>query len=98
GVLTAVVEREKLQDDPEFGAAPPDLLTWLLERVTGSHEVESPMAKAVRILGKRLGVKRPDKTFVIDVSVWSEEPAKAARIANAVASVYLEQELASKSD
>ena len=98
GVLTAVVEREKLQDDREFGAAPPDLLTWLLGRLSGNHEAESPTAKAVQILRKRLGTKRPDKTFVIDVSVWSEDPAKAARIANAVAAVYLEQELTSKSD
>src|SRR5262249_12984725 len=58
-VLTAVVEREKLQDDREFGAAPPDLLTWIVERFTGGREAETPTAKAVRILRKRLGTKRP---------------------------------------
>jgi polysaccharide biosynthesis transport protein len=97
GVLTAVVEREKLQDDPEFGAAPPGLLSSLFG-MFGSHAEESPTAKAVRILAKRLVTKRPDKTFVIDLSVWSVDPDKAARIANAIASVYLEQELTSKSD
>ncbi|HML06945.1 MAG TPA: exopolysaccharide transport family protein [Xanthobacteraceae bacterium] len=95
GVLTSVVEREKLQDDPEFGAATPGLLSSIIDPDRGP---EDRVLKAMRSLQRRLGVRRPDKTFVLDVSVWSEEPAKAARIANAIATVYLEQELASKTD
>src|SRR4029079_10526476 len=64
GVLTAVVEREKLQDDPEFGAAPPSLLSSLLSLFGVHGPEETPTDKAVRILAKRLVTKRPDKTFV----------------------------------
>jgi uncharacterized protein involved in exopolysaccharide biosynthesis/Mrp family chromosome partitioning ATPase len=97
GVLTAVVEREKLQDDPEFGEAPRGLVSLITGLFLPSAP-ENRTLKAVRILQTRVITRRPDKTFVIDVSVWSEDGAKAARIANAIAAVYLEQETAAKGD
>lgn len=97
GVLTAVVEREKLQTDPEFGEAPPGVLASIVGLLAHSAP-EDRALKAVRILQSRVIARRPDKTFVIDVSVWSEDRAKAARIANAIASVYLDQEGSTKTD
>jgi polysaccharide biosynthesis transport protein len=87
-VLRSVVEHEKLQDDPEFGAAPPSFLSTLF----GGSGQEDRVLKAARILQNRMGTRRPDKSFVIDISVSSKDPAKAARLANAIASVYLERE------
>jgi uncharacterized protein involved in exopolysaccharide biosynthesis len=98
GVLTAVVEREGLQNDPEFGLAPPGLIATVTALFAGAARPEGHVLKAVRILQTRVTTRRPDKTFVIDVSVWSENRDKAARIANAIASVYLEQEAAAKID
>ena len=89
-----VVEREKLQDDPEFGAAPPGLLSLLF----GSSGQEDRVLKATRILQTRTGTRRPDKSFVIDISVSSKDPAKAARLANAIATVYLEREFEAKTE
>jgi succinoglycan biosynthesis transport protein ExoP len=89
-VLRTVVEREKLQDDSEFGGAPPSLLSSLMSSLFGSSEKEDRVLKATRILENRMGTRRPDKSFVIDISVSSKDPAKAARLANAIASVYLE--------
>ncbi len=93
-VLMSVVEREKLQDDPEFGAAPPGLLSLLF----GSSGHEDRVLKARRILQTRTGTRRPDKSFVIDISVSSKDPAKAARLANAIATVYLEREFEAKTE
>ena len=93
-VLMSVVEREKLQDDPEFGAAPPGLLSLLF----GSSGQEDRVLKATRILQTRTGTRRPDKSFVIDISVSSKDPAKAARLANAIATVYLEREFEAKTE
>jgi uncharacterized protein involved in exopolysaccharide biosynthesis/Mrp family chromosome partitioning ATPase len=97
GVLTAVVDREKLQTDPEFGEAPPSVLESIAGILVHSAP-EDRTLKAVRILQSRVTARRPDKTFVIDVSVWSKDPAKAARIANAIAAVYIDQEGKTKTD
>jgi polysaccharide biosynthesis transport protein len=96
-VLTSVVEREKLQDDPEFGAVPPGLLGSLLDG-RSNLEPQDRILNAVRILHDHLTVRRPDRTFVIDVSVWSEDRIKAARIANAIVTIYIEKQLAAKTD
>jgi polysaccharide biosynthesis transport protein len=95
GVLRSVVEREKLQDDPEFGAAPPSLLSSLFGSSSGQ---EDRVLKATRILQNRMGTRRPDKSFVIDISVSSKDPAKAARLANAIATTYLEREFEARAE
>jgi polysaccharide biosynthesis transport protein len=93
-VLRSVVEHEKLQDDPEFGAAPPSFLSWLF----GGSGQEDRVLKATRILQTRMGTRRPDKSFVIDISVSSKEPAKAARLANAIATTYLAREFDARTE
>jgi uncharacterized protein involved in exopolysaccharide biosynthesis len=94
-VLMSVVEREKLQDDPEYGAARPGLLSLLFG---GGSPPEDRVQKATRILQSRMGTRRPDKSFVIDVSVSSKNPDKAARLANAIATVYLEREFDARAE
>ena len=81
-VLTAVVEREKLQADPEFGEAPPGLLSSIFGVLAGR-----PRPQSDAYFADPDGTRRP-ATFVIDISVSSKDPAKAARIANAIATVY----------
>ncbi len=43
-------------------------------------------------------VKRAERTYVVDVSATVREPAKAARIANAIAQAYLAEQTAVRSD
>jgi polysaccharide biosynthesis transport protein len=95
-VLTAVVEREKLQDDPEFGGAQPGPLEWLFGHSSTAPTEQDRILRAVNVLRNRLVARRPDKTFVIDISIWSSNRDKAARLANDIANVYLEQQLAAK--
>jgi polysaccharide biosynthesis transport protein len=94
-VLRSVVEHEKLQDDPDFGEAPPSFLASLLGSSGGQ---EDRVLKATRILQSKMGTRRPDKSFVIDISVSSKDPAKAARLANAIATVYLQHEFNARAD
>jgi len=54
-------------------------------------EKYGPLA-ALSELQKRVQVKRSERTYVVDVSVTSEDPAKAARIANAIAQTYLTEQ------
>ena len=97
-VLAKVIEREKLTDDPEFGAAPPGLLSRLLVLLRGSSEPDDPAVKALRILQTKVGAYRPDRTYVIEAIVSTTDPQKSARIANAIATTYIDQEVAAKSE
>lgn len=97
-VLSSVVEREKLADDPEFGAAEDGVVGKLLAFIAPPSGKEDRALKALRILQKRIEARRPEKTLVLNVSVWSENRQKSAHIANAIAHAYLEQESTAKAD
>ena len=77
-VLRRVVASEGLDRDPEF-------MRGALAQQYG------PLA-ALNELQRRVQVKRSERTYVVDVSVTSEDPAKAARIANAIAQTYLTEQ------
>lgn len=96
GVLTKVVEREKLGDDPEFGAAPLGVVAMIADAL-GIERAPSDVARrALLTLQKRVDAKRLDKTSVINISAWSKDPQKAARIANAITAVYFERQAEAK--
>ncbi|WP_460448004.1 GumC family protein [Alsobacter sp. SYSU BS001988] len=80
-ILGKVVEQQGLNADPEF---------------TGEKPSDNPALTALTALEKRVAVKRAERSFVVDVGVWSLDAAKAARIANAIATVYLQEEAAGK--
>jgi succinoglycan biosynthesis transport protein ExoP len=93
-----VIEQEKLTNDPEFGDAPPGLLSRLLAPLRSPAEPSDPAIKALRILQSKVGAYRPDRTYVIEVIVTTMDPQKSARIANAIAETYIAQEVAAKSE
>lgn len=97
-VLAKVVEREKLAEDSEFGAAPPGLVSRLLAPLRGPAEPVDPAVKALRILQTKVGAYRPDRTYVIEVLAATTSPDKSARIANAIASTYIEQEVTARAE
>jgi uncharacterized protein involved in exopolysaccharide biosynthesis/Mrp family chromosome partitioning ATPase len=77
-VLRRVVATEGLDHDPEF--------------MHGTLAQQYGPIAALNELEKHLQVKRSERTYVVDVSVTSEDPAKAARIANAIAQTYLTEQ------
>ena len=106
-----VVEYAKLEQDPEFNGAlqKPKGLGAVIGGVKGlfsggdrARGRQSAVAQqkaheaVVDNVLARLGVKRAGLTFVINVSFTSEDPAKAARIANAFANRYLTEQLEAK--
>src|SRR6478609_8000666 len=44
---------------------------------------------ALEALNRHINVKKTDRTFIVDIDVWSYEPAKAAMLANAISKAYL---------
>lgn len=93
GVLTRAVEATDLTNDPEFNRQ------GLLSRFFGSGGSgrETALVRTIDTLRKHLSVKRADKVLVISVSMTSTSPTKAARLANAVAQAYLDDQALARS-
>ncbi len=90
-----IIASEGLDKDREFGADGKD--TSRLERfkrdVLGQSGGQiDPVIGALLALDKKVTVRRGERTFVIDINVTSEDADKAARIANALAAAYLEDQ------
>lgn len=84
-VLEKVVARLNLTSDPEFIGN---------DSADSSSGADARTRAVLRTLRKRIDVRRPDRTFVLDVSVWtSSSPEKSKQIADAIAQAYLEVQL-----
>ena len=93
-MLEKVAEDEKLDRDPEF--APTSVLGSLVAPARGPEN--DPIALAARALADHVAVRRPERTFVIDVTVADRDPARAAELANATARAYIEVATSFQSD
>src|SRR5579863_6943271 len=83
-VLRRVVSAEGLDHDPEFIGS----TSWFWR---SSAHVDNAIA-ALNALKRDVQAKRAERTYVVDVSVTSRDPAKAARLANAVTRAYLAEQ------
>lgn len=102
-ILQRVVERLKLTSDPEFIPTPGllDPIKRLFSSsgpADGASPEDAAKARSVEILQKRMKVTRQGTTFLVDINVSSEEPRKAALIANAIADSYFEEQVRAKYD
>jgi uncharacterized protein involved in exopolysaccharide biosynthesis/Mrp family chromosome partitioning ATPase len=92
-VLLQVIKDTNLDKDPEFGGESRGIFGSLL----GLFGIESRSAADVNLgqmaaldaLSRHINVKKPDRTFIVDIDVWSRDPAKAAMLANALSKAYL---------
>ena len=109
-MLRRVVEKEKLTADPEFGQAPPaGLLSLLLGLFASEDAQQTALAKpdgaippdVLRSIGRlrnALEVTRVNRTYILSIAVTSADPAKATRLANAVADAYVVDQLDARYD
>src|SRR4051812_31393771 len=94
-VLLQVIRDTHLEKDAEFGGGDSKgLLGSLLGlvgvdlRPTAEQQKQIEMG-ALEALNRHINVKKTDRTFIVDIDVWSYEPAKAAVLANAISKAYL---------
>jgi len=110
-LLRRVVAQTKLTQDPEFGVAvAPGLFSLLTSWFSAEHEAEQNTAPAsseaiepdvLRSIGRlrsALEVTRVQRTYVIAIAVTSQDPVKAAFLANAVAAAYVVDQLDARYD
>jgi uncharacterized protein involved in exopolysaccharide biosynthesis len=86
-VLSRIVEGQKLYDDPAFGAAEP-----------GYPDRESRSNLALDTLRKVTSVAAVGKSFIVNVSVKSDSPERAAELANLIATTYTQVRIEMNSD
>jgi len=92
-VLDRVVANEKLDADTDFIGG-----SRFSAFLGASPDASERAAAAAAALGARIQVKRPERTFIIDLSVSDRDPNKAADLANATARAYIEVSSAWQSD
>jgi polysaccharide biosynthesis transport protein len=92
-VLMQVIQDTHLDRDPEFGGASAGPLAHLLGLLgLEARPTASPaftQTAALDALNRHINVKKTDRTFIVDIDVWSYDPAKAAMLANAISNAYL---------
>jgi succinoglycan biosynthesis transport protein ExoP len=98
-----VVDDLQLVNDPEFNGAlaePSGLAAWLSGVLPKSAPPSAQDARGavVDALLGRLSIRREGLTYVIEIAITSQDPAKAARIANAYAKHFIAMSLASKAE
>ena len=93
-VLLQVIEDTNLDKDPEFGGGNAKGALASLRGLFGFEAKPAGDAKlgqmaALEALMRHINVRKTDRTFIVDIEVWSYDPAKAAMLANAIARAYL---------
>ena len=89
-VLLQVIRETNLEKDPEFGGGDAKGLFGTLLGLFGielrpsAEQQKLIQMAALETLIRHINVKKTDKTFIVDIDVWSIEPAKAAMLANAM--------------
>ncbi len=110
-LLRRVVEKEKLTQDTEFGQSSQAGLFSFIAGLFKSEDAADTKAAAkadsaipgdvlrsINKLRAALEVTRVNRTYVLSIGVTSEDPAKAARLANAVADAYVVDQLDARYD
>lgn len=112
-LLRRVVEKENLVADPEFGSQAPGR-SWrsVLSGLFGGSATEQPerpaepgaaaipddiRASIYRLRGALL-VERVGRSYILQISVTSTDPNRAARLANAVADAFIVDQLETRFD
>ena len=100
-ILRRVAQKEGLAEDPDFVGGAPGLRARLFGMFGATPQVASPddrLTQATGTLQRVVVVKRSEKTYVLDVEVSAANPVKAARLANAIARSYMDDQQDARTD
>ncbi|WP_439273665.1 GumC family protein [Pseudochrobactrum sp. HB0163] len=94
-VLQRVVDELKLQDDPEFNGTEAGFLSGIFgassKTDAGIDPQQAKNIAALRELSSRVDARRPERSYLINLTVWAHEPEKAVLLANAMATAFQEE-------
>src|ERR1700722_3782870 len=100
-VLLQVIQDTHLDKDPEFGGESKGMMSSLLglfgiEHRSAAEAKLGPMV-ALEALIRHINIKKTDRSYMVEIEVWSYDPAKAAMLANALSNAYLAESKNSQS-
>ena len=97
-VLLKVIDTLNLKDDPEFaprtsrdGGFLQPIRNLFASRPTGLDESRLLTSRTFDLLRRKVSVRRVGTSHTLTISVTAHDPTKAARIANKIAQVYLQE-------
>ncbi len=85
-VLARVVDELKLDQDPEFTAPPP--LARLKAAFSSAPEDGDNRVGALRSLGERVAAERDPRSFVVTLSVWTNDAEKSVTVSKAIVKAF----------
>src|SRR6478609_451867 len=96
-VLLQVIQQADLDKDPEFGGGADGKgvmssllgLIGLQPRAPSAADNKEVQLAALEALNRHITIRKTEKSFIVDIEVWSTDPAKAAMLANTLTSAYL---------
>jgi uncharacterized protein involved in exopolysaccharide biosynthesis len=89
--MKRVADREHLEKDPDFNGENRSLLSRLLGPARPPGEAVDLVA-----LGDAITIKRPERTYVVEVQASASSGEKAANLANGVVRAYNEDQIAAR--
>jgi uncharacterized protein involved in exopolysaccharide biosynthesis/Mrp family chromosome partitioning ATPase len=100
-VLLRVINDTHLDKDPEFGGESKGALARVLglfglELHSTGAEAKELSAAVLEALNRHITIRKTERSFIVDVEVWSTDPAKAAMLADALANAYLAESKSSQ--
>jgi succinoglycan biosynthesis transport protein ExoP len=101
-VALSVIKDLHLDKDPEFVGSSGGLIGSAISLVLSPFSSDEPKSeldlsrRALTVFQKRLTVRRVGLTYVMEISFESLNPDRAAQVANAVASAYIDDKLEAK--
>lgn len=96
-----VIDELGLADDPEFGKPKPTLLSRLIGMIhvkSDKSRKADPREIALNSLLAKVKIDRVGRSYVAEIDATSIDADKAARIANAIADGYIEDQLSARQD
>ncbi|MBV8848275.1 MAG: hypothetical protein JOZ16_01665, partial [Methylobacteriaceae bacterium] len=87
-VLKRVADSEHLENDPDFNGENRSLLSRLTQPARPAGESVDLIA-----LGEHIAIKRPERTYVVEVQATASSSGKAANLANAIVHAYNEDQI-----
>jgi uncharacterized protein involved in exopolysaccharide biosynthesis/Mrp family chromosome partitioning ATPase len=99
-VLLKVIQNTNIDKDPEFGGESKGLFASLFSlfglQLHPAAEPKTDHTVALDALSRHITIRKTERSFVVDIEVWSYDPAKAAMLANAIANAYLAESKSSQ--
>lgn len=112
-LIGRVVDKLRLENDPEYGAAPPTLLSMIVGQMRATaggwfNREQPPTAmpsaasaarlRAIATFSREISIATRGRSYVIAVSVESADPAKAKHLVDTLTDFYLVDQLQAKLD